>query len=168
VQGLPKLFQLDQEVAYPLNHSKKHSVEAKKVPQSISVHQTIDSYRAHVVMDVLPVEKANRYVVVSGLARRERRLSNTQNVRRGEGNLPMSYQPLGYDSHSGLRRGRENVVKQEELDTGNEIQNALLDATSTNSLSLGTDISKRAQEMPESFGFLSEEDLNFQGIVGIC
>lgn len=156
MQGLPKLFQLDQEVAYPLNTAKAF-FEAKKVPQSISVNQRID-YRADVVMDVLPVENANRYVVVSGLAGGERRSPDTQNVRWGEGNLPLSYQPLGYDSHSGLRRGGENVVEQEEQDSDNEIQNALLDAAGTNSLSLGTDISEQAQEMPESFGFLSEED----------
>jgi hypothetical protein len=170
-----------------------HSLNVKLRPTALPIEkttqpdviQTMNSYYAGMVFDRDANDLAGLFITTAGAAMKERRSAETQGLRRvTQADLPLSFLP-----HSDVTAATERsvpdpvptpVVIVDELgpvtprqlyhaprvgkvyggkDTINE---DLLDATD-----LDHDPSGKSDnlKMPEGFGYLSEGDLNFQGVL---
>jgi hypothetical protein len=140
----------------------------------------MDFYYAEVVTTECPHSTVEPFAACAGAARTERRSAETQGLRRvTQSNMPLSYLPFlnAPTQEQHLVKEPAPLVITDDLGSftprqfcssrGNsahmdkhEIDQDLLDA-----IDLGHHSSKELdkEEMPQSFGYLSEEDPNFQG-----
>jgi hypothetical protein len=140
----------------------------------------MDSYYAEVVMTECPHSTVEPFAVNARAARTERRSPETQGLRRvTQSGMPKSYLPFPGAPTQEQHPVREPVPPVVTAELGsftprqfrslrgddahtskNVIDQDLLDATD---LSHHSSKESDKEEMPQSFGYLSEEDPNFQG-----
>ena len=140
---------------------------------SPDVNQTMDSYYAEVVTDASPYyHMADLFAVNVRAAATQRRSSETQRLRQvTQADMPLSYLPYPDAAQEQNPPNMEPVPPVfEDYPAGgdntrrgkNVVDQDLLDATNLNHHS-----SEKSdnEKMPESFGYLSEGDPDFQGTV---
>jgi hypothetical protein len=146
----------------------------------LGVKQTMDSYYAEVVIDKSPYHEVEPFAVNVRAATTQRRSTETKRLRQvTKADMPLSYLPYPDATREQHPPNKEPApfVQHDELEsyTSRQFQSAgvddtrrgrnmvdqdLMDATNLNHHS---NKESDNEEMPKSFGYLSEGDPNFQG-----
>jgi hypothetical protein len=156
---------------------------AEKIIQP-GVNQTMDSYYAEEVFDEDANDLAGLFIIDAGAATKERRSAETQGLRRvTQADLPLSFLPYSAEPAAVEEPVPDPVptpiVAEDELGRFTPRQyraprvgkiyggEDLMCEESLDATDFSYDPRNKSdrEEMPESFGYLSESDPNFQGVL---